>query len=544
MNEKHSANQWKQINWEEVKNFINKIQTRIAKATVKGNKRLARELQRMLTHSYYAKLWSVKKVTTNRGKRTSGIDKVKWETPAEKYNAVMQLNKKGYKSQALKRTYIAKGNGKKRPLGIPTMIDRAMQALEAMALDPIVESISDKTSFGFRKARSCQDAMHQLFIDLARKDAPQWILEGDIKSCFDEISHEWLSENTPIEKHVLNEFLKSGYVYKNELFPTEQGTPQGGLISAILANHTLNGIEELLKKNFKRKTIRKKNCSESGRQKVHLVRYADDFIITAKSEEVAIQARELVRIYIEKKGLILSEDKTLITNISTGFDFLGWNFRKYGEKLIIKPSKKSIQKVINKIRDTIRDNTSSKQDYLITQLNFIIIGWSNYHQNVVARKVFERIDHITYLMLWKWARRRHPNKSRHWIKERYWKTIGNDHWRFSDTKTLKRMSDKKIVRHLPLKLEKNPYIDTEYFEKRQMSLQANKMSGKFKSIWLKQKGICPQCKRFMEDYKERIAITIQSAEMKQTREIRFIHKMCVNQFTNDNVGKLQIETCF
>jgi RNA-directed DNA polymerase len=243
LNEKQSAIKWKQINWKEVEDFINKLQTRIAKATIKGNIGLARELQRMLTHSYYAKLWAVKKVTTNRGKRTAGIDKVKWETPAEKYNAVMQLNKKGYKSQALKRTYITKGNGKKRPLGIPTMVDRAMQAVEAMALDPIIDSMSDRTSFGFRKSRSCQDAMEQLFIDLARKDAPQWILEGDIKSCFDEISHEWLAKNTPVEKPILNEFLKSGYVYKKELFPTVQGTPQGGLISAILANHTLNGID-------------------------------------------------------------------------------------------------------------------------------------------------------------------------------------------------------------------------------------------------------------------------------------------------------------
>lgn len=283
MNERQATLGWKSIDWNKVEKFINKIQTRIAKATIEGNRKLVRELQRMLTHSYYAKLWAIKKVTTNTGKRTAGVDKVKWETPAKKYNAIRTLDKSNYKPKPLRRVYLTKPNGKKRPLGIATMTDRTMQTIEAMALDPVIESISDKKSFGFRKARSCQDVYVQLYKTLCRKDAPKWILEGDIKACFDEISHNWLLENTPMETEMLKKFLKSGYVYQKELFSTKAGTPQGGPISSILANHTLNGIDELLRNNIKGKDIRRKSTGINRQPKVHLVRYADDFIMRCQT---------------------------------------------------------------------------------------------------------------------------------------------------------------------------------------------------------------------------------------------------------------------
>jgi RNA-directed DNA polymerase len=474
---KEAALRWEVIDWQKVEAFINKIQTRIAKAMVRGNKKLVRELSRMLTHSYYAKLWAIRKVTSTRGKRTAGIDNEKWDSPAKKYRAVSKLEKKGYQAKALKRVYITKSNGKKRPLGIPTMTDRAMQALEAMALDPIIESTSDTTSFGFRKSRSCQDAMEQLFIALARKTAPEWVVEGDIKSCFDEIAHEWLLEHIPMDKYMLKQFLKSGYVYEKQLFPTENGTPQGGLISPILANATLNGIETLLKDEFYRTTVKVNGKPKTFNPKINLVRYADDFVITAATKEIAERVKELVKNYMADRGLQLSEEKTVITHISQGFDFLGWNFRKYKGKLLIKPSKKSQQKVREKLRQVITNNKGVTQDDLIRRLNPIINGWSMYHQGTVARKVFSTIDNDVYLHLWKWARHRHPGKSRGWIMKRYWKTVGNNHYVFMDTLTLRKMCDKKIIRHIPLKLDKNPYIDREYFQKRQRWLLVNRILG-------------------------------------------------------------------
>jgi RNA-directed DNA polymerase len=474
---KGSALRWEAIDWQKVEAFINKIQTRIAKAIVKGNKKLGRELQRMLTHSYYAKLWAIRKVTGTKGKRTAGIDNEKWDSPAKKYRAVSKLEKKGYKTKALKRVYITKSNGKKRPLGIPTMTDRAMQALEAMALDPIIESTSDTTSFGFRKSRSCQDAMKQLFIALTRKTAPEWIVEGDIKSCFDEIAHEWLMEHIPMDSYMLKQFLKAGYVYERQLFPTENGTPQGGLISPILANATLNGIETLLKSNFGHTTTKVDGKPKTFNPKINLVRYADDFVITVATKEIAERAKELVKNYIAQRGLQLSEEKTVITDISQGFDFLGWNFRKYKGKLLIKPSKKSQQKVLEKLRQAITNNKGVTQDDLIRLLNPIINGWSTYHQGTVAKKVFATIDNDLFLHLWKWARHRHPGKSRRWIMKRYWKTVGKKHYVFRDTLTLRKMGDKKIIRHIPLKLGMNPYIDKDYFQKRRYRLLVNRTLG-------------------------------------------------------------------
>ena len=477
INSREAALKWEAVDWVKVEAFVNKIQTRIAKAQVEGNRKLVRELQRMLTHSYYAKLWAVKKVTGTTGKRTAGVDNERWDTPGKKYLGAMKLKQEGYKAKPLKRVYITKSNGKKRPLGIPTMTDRAMQALEALALDPIIESMSDKRSFGFRKGRSCQDAMEQLFRRLAPGKCAQWVLEGDIKSCFDEISHNWLLEHTPMDKGILREFLKAGYVYNKELFPTEQGTPQGGIISPILANFTLNGIDRLMQDNFKQKWVKGERHSISITPKVNPVRYADDFVITARTKDIAEEAKELVRKHIAQRGLKLSEEKTVITHICDGFDFLGFNFRKYNGKLLVKPSKKSQQKVKDKIRDVIKNNKNAAQDNLIRMLNPIITGWSNYFRGTAAKETFGKIHNMTFLLLWKWARRRHPNKGRRWIKNRYWKTVGNNRWVFMDTQTLLRMSDKKIIRHIPLKLDMNPYIDREYFRKRYIRLLVNRRFG-------------------------------------------------------------------
>jgi RNA-directed DNA polymerase len=357
------------------------------------------------------------------------------------------------------------------------MTDRAMQALEALALDPIIESTSDKHSYGFRKERSCHDARVKLFSDLSNRYAPQWIVEGDIKACFDEIAHDWLLEHTPMDKARLKEFLKAGYVYDKQLFPTERGTPQGGVLSPILANHTLNGMDALLADNFKPERTWKGKPYVPLKPKVNLVRYADDFVITARTREIAEKVKEQVRSHVRERGLQLSEEKTVITSIEEGFDFLGWNFRKYNGKLLIKPSKESQKRIREKIRAVILGNIGRTQDELIRILNPIIMGWSTYHQGAVSKRVFSRIDSLTFRLLWKWARRRHPNKGRRWIKNRYWKTVGKKHWTFKDTLTLKYMADRKIVRHIPLKSDMNPYIDKDYFQKRHRKLLINRNLG-------------------------------------------------------------------
>ncbi|SDC42284.1 MULTISPECIES: reverse transcriptase N-terminal domain-containing protein [unclassified Candidatus Frackibacter] len=219
---------WETIIWGLVKRKVNKLQSRIAKAIKKGKDNLAKKLQYLLTNSYFAKLLAVRKITTNKGKKTPGVDGKIWSTPAAKYKSALKLTNERYRAKPLRRIYIDKTPDMKRPLGIPTMYDRAMQALYALALDPIAETKADRISFGFRKYRSCDDAKEYLFKLLGRKVSAQWVLEADIKGCFDNISHKWLKENIPMEKKILNQFLKSGYIQEQQLFPTKEGTPQGG----------------------------------------------------------------------------------------------------------------------------------------------------------------------------------------------------------------------------------------------------------------------------------------------------------------------------
>jgi RNA-directed DNA polymerase len=384
--------QWKSIDWKLAEAEVNRLQIRIAKATQEKKWNTVKRLQYLLTHSYYAKLLAVRKVTTNEGKKTPGVDKVLWNTPAQKMSAVSSLTDKGYKASPLRRVYIEKkGKKAKRPLGIPTMYDRAMQALYALALDPVSEVTADKHSFGFRKGRCCQDACEYIFANLARKISAEWVLEGDIKGCFDNISHDWLMTNIPMDKAVLKQFLKAGFVFKDELFPTDDGTPQGGVISPTLANMALDGLEKLLQNHFDLSLKGAVSAFCHNKSKVNLVRYADDFIVTATTKEIAEEAKGIIRDFLKVRGLELSEEKTLITHIDCGFDMLGWTFRKFKGKLIVKPSKKSIKALAATLSETILQRGKAwEQELLFEKLNQEIRGWANYHQSVCASEAVIR----------------------------------------------------------------------------------------------------------------------------------------------------------
>jgi RNA-directed DNA polymerase len=481
---KQLKDQWDNIDWKEVEVHVNRLQARIAKAVKDGIWHLVKRLQYLLTNSFYAKLLAVRKVNLNRGKRTAGIDGETWSSPQSKMRAALSLTDIKYEAKPLKRVFIEKpGKKKKRPLGIPTMYDRSMQSLYAMALEPIAEIKGDRTSFGFRKFRSTHDACEQAFLYLCKKNSPVWVLEGDIKGCFDNISHQWLLENIPMDKSILKQFLKAGYIFNRQLFPTEAGTPQGGIISPILANMALDGIENLLAEKY-HKTKSGKICKvHSAKYKVNFCRYADDFIVTAKTEEIAKEIKELIQDFLKDRGLELSDEKTLITHIDNGFDFLGWNFRKYNCKLLVKPSKKSMDKFTEKISETIKEGKAWKQETIIDFLNPIITGWANYHQPVVSSEIFHKLDSRIWSMLWHWAKRRHPEKSNTWIADKYWHSIGNKNWVFSDgNKQLKFLSDTRIVRHIKLKLDMNPHLDKDYFVSRKLKLRVRKLTGVAKNI--------------------------------------------------------------
>ena len=469
---------WTREELEQARRWVGKLQRRIAKAQREKKYNKAKALQRLLVTSRAAKITAVERVTSNKGKRTAGVDGVTWQTNAAKAQAIGSLRRRGYKPKPLKRVYIPKKNGKKRPLGIPTMKDRAMQALYQMALEPIAETTADKNSYGFRKYRCCQDAIDALHRWLSRRDvSPEWVLEGDIKGCFDHISHEWLVRNVRTDSEILRKWLASGVIYNRLLTPTTEGTPQGGIISPTLANLTLDGMERLVKSRFP--SSRPKGTKGKWQtKKVNLVRYADDFIVTAADKETLLEVKAMLMAFLAERGLELSEEKTLVTHITEGFDFLGFNIRKYNGKLIIKPSKKSQERLVEKLHESIfRWNKTATQQALIDQLNPILCGWANYFRHVCSKEVFCKIDHIIVNQLMRWGYRRHPRKKRHWTNRRYFISDGRNRWTFGfkytedgkeKTYSLLRLADIPIARYVKVKAEANPFDPAwdEYFAKR------------------------------------------------------------------------------
>jgi RNA-directed DNA polymerase len=345
------------------------------------------------------------------------------------------------------------------------MRDRAMQALYLLALDPVAETLADGVSFGFRRGRGCADAIEQCFKTLCHQN-PSWVLEGDIKGCFDNISHQWLLDNVPLNKPILRKWLESGYLEKQVFFDTISGTPQGGIISPVLANLALNGLERRLRESF---PLRGKGSERGRAAQVHLIRYADDFVITGHSEELLkVIVKPLVESFLLQRGLVLSPEKTVITHVRDGFDFLGQNVRRYPNgKLLIKPSRKSIETLLSKVKQIIREHIGRAAHILIKRLNPVIRGWANYHRHVVSKRIFARLDAAVFRMLWQWAQARHPRKGRRWIKQKYFERVGTRDWWFFGKPDgtdgwlyrvrLFHASSVKIVRHVQVRSGLNPY---------------------------------------------------------------------------------------
>ncbi|HWR72949.1 MAG TPA: group II intron reverse transcriptase/maturase, partial [Nitrospirota bacterium] len=451
-----SRRNWRDIEWAPGYRAVRRLQVRIAKAVREERPGRVRALQWLLTHSYHAKLLAVKRVVSNKGRRTPGVDGVLWNTSRKKMQAVNTLTRRGYRSLPLRRIYIPKRNRKLRPLGIPTMRDRAMQALYALSLIPIAETTGDPNSYGFREFRSCADAIGQIFICLAKRFSPRWILEADIRSCFDEINHAWLLRHIPMDRKVLGRWLKSGYLDKGVLYPTSAGTPQGGIISPTLCNMTLDGLEAAVVK------------AVPGNAKVHVIRYADDFVITGSSEEVLRETvMPVVRNFLAARGLTLSDEKTRITRIEEGFDFLGQHLRRHKEKLIIEPSKAAVRGILAKTKEIINAHRGRQADAMIAKLNPVLRGWANFHRHVCSSAAFAKVDSRIFGQLWRWARRRHPRQGKCWTREHYFRPSACTGWHFFATipgnTGLRRVVDlflarsMKILRHEKIQGAANPY---------------------------------------------------------------------------------------
>jgi RNA-directed DNA polymerase len=466
---KHSCNcqqtsEWEAIDWFKAEAEVKRLQGRIARAVREKRWGKVRVLCRILTRSRSAKWLAVRRVITNKGARTPGVDNILWRTPQQYWQAAQSLERRGYRAQPLRRVYIKKRNGKLRPLGIPTMKDRAMQALYALALEPIVETRGDPNSYGFRPFRSTHDAIEQLVVCLSRKCSGQWVLEGDIKACFDEIGHQWLLENVPMDHAVLRQWLKAGYVEKSRLFPTRAGTPQGGVISPLLANWTLDGLEATVKGMF------------GYRPKVHVIRYADDFVVVAETKEILEQqVKPAIQKFMAERGLRLSPEKTVITHIRDGFDFLGKTLRKFGTQLIVQPSKAAEKSVRDKLGTLLKLSRSVTYDVLLSKLNRLLRGWGNYHRFTCSTRVFSQVDYYLLQGIWRWIKRQHKGKR---LRKHLAKYFVKGFWTHSAWRTdkhgkptlieLVRLTALGLRRHIKIRGKANPFdlTQTDYFQMR------------------------------------------------------------------------------
>jgi RNA-directed DNA polymerase len=432
--------EWSQIDWREVEVRVFKLQKRIYRASQSGDVTKVHKLQRLLLRSWCAKLLAVRRISQdNQGKNTAGIDGIRSLSPKQRLSLAENLTLTG-KGKSLKRVWIPKpGRKEKRGLGIPTMEDRARQALLKLALEPEWESKFEPNSYGFRPGRSSHDACGAIYVTINQKS--KWVLDADISKCFDRINHNVLLQKlntTPTIVRQIRAWLKSGVLDRGDWMPTNEGTPQGGVISPLLANIALHGLEEYIKKWAETW----KGDKVKNRRSISLIRYADDFVVLHKDKSIIQQAKTLIEQWLHGLGLELSESKTRICHTlhdteetKAGFDFLGWNIRQYkvgknhsgrntngnrlGFKTIIKPSDKSIKTHYEKIVSVLDSMRGKSQEVIIDKLNPIIRGWCNYHKTVCSKETFANIDNLVYNKLRRWIKRRHPNKTYKWCEERY-----------------------------------------------------------------------------------------------------------------------------
>ncbi|HEY9791849.1 MAG TPA: group II intron reverse transcriptase/maturase [Candidatus Obscuribacterales bacterium] len=446
------AKNWNDIPWRDVQKRVTNLRQRIFRATREQKWNEVRSLMKLMLRSRSNLLVSVRRVTQdNKGKATAGVDHETVLTPEGRMALVRKMSRYSiWKSKPTRRVYIPKAGGKSRPLGIPTIIDRVAQAVMKNALEPCWEARFESNSYGFRPGRSCHDAIKHCWILLKGNGLRPWVLDADIKGAFDNISHDYILNAIGAlpGRELIKQWLKAGYVEQEMLHATEAGTPQGGVVSPLLANIALDGMQQMLGSKY------------------GFVRYADDFIVCARTRAEAEFAQHEIQSWLAQRGLTLHPEKTRVVHVDDGFNFLGFTVRRYQGKCLFTPQKEKVLELVASIRAWLKRHAQVKQDAVILHLNPILTGWANYYRHGVSKRVFGFVDSEIWKSIWKWCLRRHPNKSQRWVYDRYFGEIDGVRWTFRvryldkddhlRTIALRRAQDVRIERHIKIAGDASP----------------------------------------------------------------------------------------
>jgi len=531
---------WNSIDWIRSYLFVRKLRQQIYQAAKGGDLKKVRTLQRIMLRSYENRCEAVRRVTQdNQGKSTPGVDKVLVKTPEARGRMVDELGQyELWKPLPARRVYIPKANGKERPLGIPVIMDRAIQAIVKNALEPFWEARFEDSSFGFRPGRGCHDAIERIFKLTKSGSKRKWVLDADIKGAFDNIDHDKLLEvigNFPA-RELICQWLKAGYMEDGVFHDTEAGTPQGGVISPLLANIAFHGMEEALGVRYDTRAGREASLRDGS---LALVRYADDFVVFCYSKEQAEEAKSKLMSWFSERGLTFSEEKTKIRHVEEGFDFLGFNIRLFnvqhstkGAKAIIRPSRDSVKKVKRKLRSIFRECHGQAAEVLIKKVNPVIRGWANYFRTGVSKRIFSLLDNYLFHLQKRWSRRQHPTKVWGWRKERYWRTMDENKWVFTDGESyMYQFKWTPIERHTCVQRFASwddPELET-YWTMRKLKSSKAMLTSFQKKIAEPQKYVCPICGESLdngEELHEHHVVQRRDGGSNRPDNLRIVHLYC------------------